>query len=214
MIKVLHIVPSAFDYFEKIRKEAFLLVDSLNELGFDNYVFTLQYQAVNKRLEKKVQGETRGKMGFEKIYNIGEVKDKMDEADIIHLHVPFLGMGKKILEYKKNNPQKKFIVTVHSGLPYIDFFTIIIWLYNGWYLSKIFAIADFVAVENEEIFKKSGGFSKLKDEKKLVLINNFINFIKDNNPTLTEKFDELKKNDSSTYSALAYGELYRLLRGE
>lgn len=214
MIKVLHIVPSAFDYFEKIRKEAFLLVDSLDELGFDNYVFTLQYEAVNKRLEKKVQRETKGKMGFEKIYNIAEIKDKMDEADIIHLHVPFLGMGKKILEYKKKNPQKKFIVTLHPGLPYVDFFTIIIWLYNSWYLGKMFAIADFVAVENEDIFKKAGGFAKLKDEKKLVLINNFINFIKENNPVIEGKLDELKKNDLPTYSALAYGELYRILRGE
>ncbi len=214
MIKVLHIVPSAFDYFEKIRKEAFLLVDSLDELGFDNYVFTLQYEAVNKRLEKKVQRETKGKMGFEKIYNIAEIKDKMDEADIIHLHAPFLGMGKKILEYKKNNPQKKFIVTLHPGLPYVDFFTIIIWLYNSWYLGKMFAIADFVAVENEDIFKKAGGFAKLKDEKKLVLINNFINFIKKNNPVIEGKLDELKKNDLPTYSALAYGELYRILRGE
>ncbi|HNU96132.1 MAG TPA: hypothetical protein PKH95_01870 [Candidatus Magasanikbacteria bacterium] len=214
MIKVLHIVPSAFDYFEKIRKEAFLLVDSLDELGFDNYVFTLQYEAVNKRLEKKVQRETKGKMGFEKIYNIAEIKDKMDEADIIHLHAPFLGMGKKILEYKKKNPKKKFIVTLHPGLPYVDFFTIIIWLYNSWYLGKMFAIADFVAVENEDIFKKAGGFAKLKDEKKLVLINNFINFIKENNPVIEGKLDELKKNDLPTYSALAYGELYRILRGE
>lgn len=214
MIKILHIVPAAFDYFEEIRKEAFLLVDGLSELGFENYVFTLQYEAVNKRLEKKVQGETKGKMGFEKMYNITEIKQKMDEADIVHLHTPFLGMGKKILEYKKNNPQKKFVVTVHRGLQYVDFFTIIIWLYNNWYLSKIFKIADFVCATDEDVFEKQGGFSKLQDKKKFVPINNFINFINENNPALTEKLGELKINNSQTHSALAYGELYRILHGE
>lgn len=214
MLKILHFVPSAFEYFDNIRKEAFTLIDSLGELGFENYVFTLQYSTVSKRLEKEIKEKTKDKMGFEKIHTMEEVEDKINEADIVHLHAPFLGMGKKLLEYKKKYPQKKFIVTVYRNLPYVDFFTIIIWLYNSWYLKRILNICDFVCASDEQVFKEARGFSMLKDEKKFVSIINLINFINDNNPSLAEKFGEVKIKTPQFQNALAYGELYRLLNGE
>ena len=213
MMKILHFVPSAFEYFDEIREGAFKLIDGLDELGFNNYVFTLQYSAVSKRLEKEVKKESKGKLGFEKIHNLEEVEAKMAEADVIHLHAPFLGMGKKLLEFKKKFPQKKFVVTVYEDLPYTDFFTIIIWLYNSWYLKRILNVCDFVCADDEQKFREARGFSILKDGKKFVSINNFINFINENNPSLAEKFGGMTKNPYFQ-KALAYGELYRLLHGE
>lgn len=213
-MQILHIVPAAFEYFEDIRKEAFDLVDSLNSLGYDCEIITLQYSAVSKRLEKQVAQETKQRMQFEKIYNDTELKEQMDKAEIIHLHVPFLGMGKKLLKYKQDNPQKKFIITFHQNLPYTDFFTIIIWLYNSFYLRRLVNLADFVVAENEQIFRQGGGFSYLKDLKKFVSLDNFIDFIIKNDPNLTERLNSFKLDKSNIHTAVAYGELYRLLSGE
>ncbi|HRY36383.1 MAG TPA: hypothetical protein P5230_00670 [Candidatus Magasanikbacteria bacterium] len=213
-MKILHIIPSAFEYFGDIRKQAFALVENLGDLGFENYVFTLQYGVVGKRLETEIDQITKGKINFEKIQNQEDVDEKLAEADIIHLHVPFMGMGKKLAVYKEKNPQKKIVITVYQNLPYVDFFTIIIWLYNSWYLRKLFNLADFVCAENERVFKDCGGFSLLRDEKKFVPINDFINFIKENNPSLAGQFRGPEKNGPEIENALAYGELYRLLNGE
>ncbi len=213
-MKILHIVPSAFEYFGDIRKQAFSLIEGLDDLGFENYVFTLQYDIVGKRLQKEIGETTGGRMKFEKIQNQDDVEKKLAEADVIHLHAPFMGMGKKLKIFKENNPQKKFIVTVYQNLPYLDFFTIIIWLYNSWYLRKLFNLADFVCAENDKIFRSIGGFSMLRDEKKFVPINEFINFIKENNPSLAERLSGPEKFGPQTENALAYGELYRLLGGE
>ncbi len=213
-MKILHIVPAAFEYFEDIRERAFDLVDDLNQLGFDSEIVTLQYSAVSKRLEKKVAQETKKRIGFEKIYSGEELSEKIAKADVVHLHAPFLGMGKKLLKYKREHPQKKFLITLHRNLPYVDFFTIIIWLYNGFYLKRLMNVADFVVAENEQVFRAGGGFSYLKDLRKFVPMDNFSGFILENNQSLTEKIDALKLNKQNLYMAVAYGELYRLLSGE
>jgi len=213
-MKILHIVPTAFEYFEKIRSEAFGLVDDLNNLGFACEIITLQYSAVSKRLKSRVAEESEERIGFEKNYGDKELADKLDKADIIHLHAPFLGMGKKLLKYKREHKEKKFLITMHANLPYSDLFTIIIWLYNGFYLKRLMNEADFVVAENEQIFRAGGGFSYLHDLQKFVPMNNFTDFILENNPGLTEKIDNLKLNKPDLYAAVAYGELYRLLSGE
>lgn len=213
-MKVLHIVPSAFNYFDEVRKSVFELVGNLEEFGLDNYVFTLQYSTVNKRLEKEVEVQSKNKMSFEKIYNKEGFEEKLDWADIIHLHTPFLGMGKNILAYKKKHPQKKLLVTVHKNLQYIDFFTIIIWLYNRWYLNKIIEKADFVCAEDETIFEKTTGKKLRKDDKKFISLNYLINFINKDSPLLTEKLKDLKIKGPQSQEAVAYAELYRILNGE
>ncbi|MDO9509874.1 MAG: glycosyltransferase family 4 protein [Candidatus Magasanikbacteria bacterium] len=213
-MKILHIVPTAFEYFENIRKEAFGLVDSLGQLGFDVDIITLQYDAVSKRFQNKIAQETKERIGFKKIYSKDELVEKIEEADIVHLHTPFLGMGKKLLKYKKEHPQKKFIITLYQNLPYSDLFTIIIWLYNNYYLRRLMNVADFVIAENEQIFRSGGGFAYLKDLNKFVSIENFKIFLLESNPRLIENINNLKINKTNLHTAVAYGELYRLLGGE
>ncbi len=213
-MRILHIVPAAFEYFEVIRKEAFDLADSLNALGFESELITLQYSPVSRRFEKKVAEETKKRVNFERNYSEDEILEKFNQHDIIHLHIPFLGMGKKILKFKKNNPQKKFVITLYENLPYVDFFTIIIWLYNSYYVKRLINLADFVVAGSEQIFRRSGGFSYLKDEKKFVPLDSFVEFILENNFDLTKKINNLKLNKSNIHTAVAYGELYRLLGGE
>lgn len=213
-MKILHIIPSAFSYFEVIRKNSFILVDGLNDMGFENYIFTLQYSAVNKRMEKEVKEQTKNKMNFEKIYSENEFEEKMDWADIIHLHAPFLGMGKKILNYKEKNPQKKLVITVNKNLQYVDFFTIIIWLYNKWYLNKLIQKADFVCATDETVMEKTVGNRIKKDDKKFVPLNDLFDFINKNNPLLSTELKNIKIKGEQLQNAVAYGELYRILNGE
>jgi len=213
-MKILHIVPTAFEYFESIRKEAFDLVDSLGQLGFEVDIITLQYGAVSKRFENKIAQETKERIGFEKMYSGDELFEKMEKADIIHLHTPFLGMGGKLLKYKREHPQKKFVITLYQNLPYIDFFTIIIWLYNNYYLRRLMNVADFVVAENEKVFRSGRGFAYLKDLNKFVSMENFNAFLLESNPHLTENINNLNINKQNLYTTVAYGELYRLLSGE
>ena len=213
-MKILHIVPSAFEYFGEIRERAFDLIEGLSELGFDNYVFTLQYGTVTKRFQKEVAAKTGGGLGFEKIHGPQEIDEKMEQADIIHLHAPFLGLGRKLLIFKTKHPEKKIIVSLYRNLPYTDLFTIIIWMYNNWYLKKLVNLADYVCAEDEQILKSFGGSNMLKDLNKFISLTNFINFINETNPSLAEEAQGLTLSGPQLQSCLAYGEIYRMLSGD
>ncbi|EKD42976.1 MAG: hypothetical protein ACD_72C00515G0006, partial [uncultured bacterium] len=47
-MRVLHIIPSAFDYFDDIRSEAFKMIDAEIEMGIDAEAMTLEYGAPTK----------------------------------------------------------------------------------------------------------------------------------------------------------------------
>ena len=54
-MRVIHIIPSAFEYFDDIRSQAFRLLDGLNKLGVETEAFTLQYGSTNKAQKASIK---------------------------------------------------------------------------------------------------------------------------------------------------------------
>lgn len=151
-MKVLHLIPSAFNYFDDIRSEAFRLVGNLHKWGVEVEANTLQYGTLSKSKELEdevIQGTTESPRRFGGMMPIGKVFDSLDAFDLVHLHVPFLGAAGKILAWKKFHPDHPLVITFYRPVPLVDFLSVFIKWYNAYYLPKIFAVADVLAAELE-----------------------------------------------------------------
>lgn len=168
LMKVLHIIPSAFEYFDDIRVEAFKILDEENNLGVEADAITLEYGAVTKKeqFEVKTIAPTKKYLGQEPISkNI----EKWEHYDIINLHCPFLGEAGKILDWARSTPHKFLVITYHHDFQTPDFFGFLIKLYNYYYLPKLFKAANAVAFFADRYDQSKTGVKMLKNEQKAIV---------------------------------------------
>ncbi|MBI5221390.1 MAG: hypothetical protein HY979_01120, partial [Candidatus Magasanikbacteria bacterium] len=87
-MKVLHIIPSAFNYFDDIRAEAFGWLEEENNFGLESEAITLEFGSTTKQeqSEIKVVAPNRQFIGQQPISKNSE---SWDQFDIINLHCPF-----------------------------------------------------------------------------------------------------------------------------
>jgi hypothetical protein len=140
-MKVIHLIPSAFHYFDDIRDRAMALVNAERKLGIVAEAYTLQYGATTKRDEISVSQKMPG-LNFHGMFGNDDIIKDLDNYDIVHLHCPFFGLAKDLLAWKKNNPDKILAVSNWRKVIVIDLFSIFIALYNRYFLPKITRLAD------------------------------------------------------------------------
>ena len=149
-MKVIHIIPSAFDYFNDIRTQAFSLLEELHKLGVENEAITLQYGQPNRAIKKSVQSAApvaaRNYLGN---FDISGVIKTFADFDAVHLHCPFFGAAGKILRWAKTR-QSPLVITYYRPVLMSDFFSIIILAYNWFYLARLFKLADSVIDMRQE----------------------------------------------------------------
>lgn len=166
-MKVLHIIPSAFDYFNDIRAEAFSLMESLRKLGVETEAFTLQYHTTTApRAEREAKEEARSSGSasgrqFISMAGIAEVIESIDSFDALHLHCPLFGAAGKIIKWKSAHPRIPLIITYYRRVKPVDLFSLFILWYNAYYLPRLFRAAEAVAAESLADFKTNGGASYL-----------------------------------------------------
>lgn len=148
-MKITHIIPSAFEYFNDIRERAFSWVEALGEHGFDVDVFTLQYDRPDTQVKEDVAIVAPSR----KYESTGTVKTMIEtitksapskEAEIIHLHTPFLGGAGQIIKFIKSRPSARLVITHHRPVRFEDLISVYIYFYNSYYLPKLFALASAV----------------------------------------------------------------------
>ncbi|OGH93954.1 MAG: hypothetical protein A2538_03770 [Candidatus Magasanikbacteria bacterium RIFOXYD2_FULL_41_14] len=146
-MKVIHIAPSAFNYFDDIRDRVFSWVEELNERGIDATVLTLQYETPTREVKRQVAAAAPS-VEYDHADSVAVVTEsivrtiKPPEREIIHLHTPFLGGGRDIINFVKSRPDAHFLVTHHRPVRIVDFFSIYIHFYNQFYLPKLFFRAE------------------------------------------------------------------------
>jgi len=208
-MKVLHIIPSAFNYFDDIRVEAFRLLENLQHLGVEGDAFTLQYGSSGsaKQFQKGVH-EIAPSRSFVGTAREEELIRAFADYDLIHLHCPFFGAAGSIGRWKRAHPEIPLIATYHRPVLAADLFGRCIRWYNYYYLPKIFLLADLVAYNPgsgvREIVKRY-----VKDPAKLAEVDASANFFGTN---LTAKIRETNM-DSNELLALKYRMLYNELIG-
>ncbi len=170
-MRVFHIIPSAFDYFDDIRGAAFSLVDGINELGLEAEPITLQYGPPSREARASVQEATPSlKLEYAKEEKFAAVEDEFQEYDIVHLHCPFFAAAPRLIKWKKSNMGHPLVVTYYRDVPFTDLFSLLIRWYNNYYLPKLFFLADAVTCFSWEDFKKSLGRKYLADKAKLTAL--------------------------------------------
>lgn len=145
-LRVLHIIPAAFDYFDDIKDYAFGLVGEMNSYeDITANVLTLQYGTPSPTEKEQVE-KLAPKQEYLGSQPLAKAVDDFSLYNIIHLHAPFLGAAKKILQWKIKNPEIPLIITYYHGVEATDLIALGIKWYNSYYLKKLFRAADAVTV--------------------------------------------------------------------
>lgn len=141
-MRVIHIIPTAFDYFDDIKKHAFKLVEEMNEYAdFEAEAFTLQYSSTSKS-ERAEIGRVAPHQKYIGSQMTGEAIEYLNRFDVIHLHAPFLGAGQMLWRWRQNNPDNIFIVSDYRRVPIVDLISVGIGWYNNYYLKRLKSLAD------------------------------------------------------------------------
>ena len=149
-MKVIHIIPSAFNYFDDIRSQAFKLLDGLHKLGVENEAITLQYGSTDKAQKASIKSASPSVHNHIGNFDIDSAIANFADFDIVHLHCPFFGAAGKILNWKKLNPETPLVATHYRQVRIEDLMSLFIRFYNAYYLPKIFKLADAVDWFKEE----------------------------------------------------------------
>lgn len=154
-MRVIHIIPSAFDYFDDIRSQAFKLLDGLHKLGVETEAFTLQYGTTNKAEKASIKSASPSVHDYIGNFDIDDAVASFSDFDIVHLHSPFFGGAGKILNWKKLNPDIPFVITYYRAVRILDLMSLFIKFYNAYYLPKIYKLAQSASRFNSEESQQS-----------------------------------------------------------
>ncbi len=149
-MKVIHIIPSAFEYFDDIRSQAFKLLEELNKLGVETEAFTLQYGSPNKAEKLSIKESAPSIHNHIGDFDIDTAIASFSDFDVVHLHCPFFGAAGKILRWKIDNPNTPLVITYYRQVKVLDLMSLIIKLYNAYYLPTFFKLADALSQFNKE----------------------------------------------------------------
>ena len=170
-MRVTHIVPAAFNYFEDIRSAAFQLAGGLQNIGIETDLFTLQYESVNKRMKTEAQEASKNTHAYIGSMNGRDLITDLNSSDLVHIHCPFLGAARLILQWQQHNPQVPFLVSYYRDVVVSDVFAGYIWLYNRVYMPKIFRAASSVMYQNREIMGAFSGVRSMPEGKKVFFLD-------------------------------------------
>lgn len=171
-MKVIHVIPAAFEYFDDIKSSAFKLIEKLHTFGIENEAFTLQYGTVSKKVQESAAKTTPStSYSLIKTENINDAISSFSDFDIIHLHCPFLGAAGKIIKWKIAHPAIPLIVTYYRDVKIIDLLSVFIKFYNAYYLPKIFSLAEFIICDSVQRFNNSLGKNYTKTTNNILEID-------------------------------------------
>jgi len=172
-MKVLHIIPATMNYFDDIKMASFDIVQKLHEYGVDGDVITLQYdqpkqeviEEISGNKEKKIKGIAKSFSYKSSIY-LHEALDLMNNYDLVHFHIPFMGAGKIILQKLNQKKSPPLVVSYYRSVKIVDALSIIISLYSQYYVNKLFkkakAVILFPQTCGEDVITKTSE-NKLMD---------------------------------------------------
>lgn len=211
-MRVVHIIPATFNYFDNIKEFAFDILEKQNSLGIEADAITLQYskhdikkdRAVLKQkkdtaLQKLLAGEIKidyPKYNYKGSNTLSVAFENLSDYDLVHLHAPWFGAGEDILNWRRLNPKQPFIVSYYYDFKISDILGIMIKLYGYYYLPKILNTADVVSCIDLDKFAKMSAFSAV-DRKDTILPLVDYGVLK--NPLTAKNFSVKLFNDDERY---------------
>lgn len=167
----MHIIPSAFNYFDDIKAKAFDVVDGLSKIGVEVEAFTLQYGGATKSVKEGVKRSSPRVHTYAGSTNADGLAQGLEGFDIVHLHCPFLGAANHLVQWKKTHQNIPLLITYYRDVRFIDFFSLFIKIYNAIYLPKLFKLADMVVCQNFDDFRVGRGVKYMTEDKKIIALD-------------------------------------------
>ena len=183
-MRVVHIIPATFNYFDNIKEFAFSILEKQNSFGIEADAVTLQYskhdikkdRAILKEkkdiaLQKLLAGEIKidyPKYNYKGSNTLSVAFEKLSDYDLVHLHAPWFGAGEDILKWRRLNPEQPFIVSYYYDFKISDILGIMIKIYGYYYLPKILNLANVITCFDLDKFAKMSAFPMVK-RKEMIL---------------------------------------------
>jgi hypothetical protein len=140
-MRVVHIVPTAFNYFDDIRNTVFQIVDGLDAAGLNQEIFTLEYSEPEKNIQEQLK-KIAPKRRYGGMHPLQNSLQDLASFDLVHFHVPFLGAGKALLAWRKEFRNTSMIVSYYRNVLLVDLLSFFISFYNNFYVKKFIEQAD------------------------------------------------------------------------
>lgn len=140
-MRIIHLIPAAFEYFDDIRDAAFRLAEEERQLGLEVDAFAIQYGSVTQKFSAEVKEQSPSSEYQETVGEV-DVIDLLDQYDVVHLHFPMLGVLGRLIKWKKMHPAIPLVVTHHRNVVQTDLFSLFIVWYTMWYRGRLFRLAD------------------------------------------------------------------------
>lgn len=172
-IKIIHLAPAAFDYFNDIKARVFALAEALSSAGLPTEVLTLQYGATTRGEKTATKAAAPG-LEYIGAVGLAEVLETLPEYHIVHLHCPFLGAARAIMAVRQKHPSRPFVITWHRPVFYKDIFSLFVRAYNAYWLPHLFNAADAVTCFSASEFERAWG-QKTRYADKLTEIEDLTN---------------------------------------
>jgi len=173
-MRVLHIIPSAFDYFDGIRFESFKILEMENKFGIDTDAITLEYGSSPK---SSVSSTTKSfpRQKFLGRDTIDRNVKEWDQYDVVNLHCPFFGGAKKILDWAGSN-DKNLVLTYHCDFVSSDIIGWFIKIYNYFYLPKLAKKSKLISLFSSRYYDSKIGIKIFKNCENIAVLGLGKNF--------------------------------------
>lgn len=148
-MKVVHIIPAAFDYFDSVKARAFAWIDKMSKYDLELEVLTVQYSTNSS------QSDASGKTKSDRRKYMGVISGQagmanLSQFDLVHLHCPMLGGAGDVLKWLREESRPPLICTYHPAIKFPGVFGWLIRCYNQYYLPKLLVQADIVTVYSDQ----------------------------------------------------------------
>jgi hypothetical protein len=172
-MKVIHIIPSAFEYFNDVREQAMNLVEKERGLGVDAEAYTLQYGPVTSK-QKGDAREEAPSLSFVSLNSGSALVDDLKNYDLVHLHAPFLGMAGSILRWKRSDNKRPLVITYWRDVRVSDLMSAFLALYNRIYLPKFFSLSDTLIFLGNDAEKNTAAGRRLAKSAKYIYLEDLV----------------------------------------
>ena len=179
-MKIAHIVSTYPPYFGGMGNVVFQTAGYLSGLGHEVMVLTPKYyerkeirseeapeaHTHSEELQEEIDYAKRLKtpLSYGNAAYMPQVKNELDDFDIVHLHYPFFGTANMVRKWKLRNPHKPLVITYHMDTRSGGWKGLVFKYYAKYWMPRILNSADKIiassfdyieASDAREIFKEN-----------------------------------------------------------
>ena len=170
-MKIAHIVSTYPPYYGGMGNVVFATASALAGRGHEIVVFTpdIYEQKEIKPPTASVAGEHAAELANRVDYaarlkpslsygnaaRLPQVKDMLDDFDIVHLHYPFFGTANLVRRWKLRHPEKPLVITYHMDTRAPSWKGLIFAVYEKHWMPKILDAADRLIVSSFDYLESS-----------------------------------------------------------